>query len=106
MTTGAPAARTSATGKPEGSLWLHDLDGTPVRPITLAQAQTLVGYGAAYPICVRGTWREIRLTTAMPPNSLRTFFGRSTAIGSPVSTFHHNTRACKVWRGGTVLEGS
>jgi hypothetical protein len=74
------------------------MDGQALRPVTLAQAEILVSEGAAYPIVTAAGWKEIRLKVALPPNSLRTFRGRNTAPGSPVSNYRHNLPACRTWK--------
>jgi hypothetical protein len=73
------------------------MDGRALRPVTSSQAELLVSSGAAYPIVGAAGWREVRLKIALPPNSLRTFFGRATAPGSQVSNYEHNHRACRTW---------
>ena len=74
------------------------MDGRALRPVSIAQAELLVSEGAAYPIVTAAGWKEVRLKTVLPPNSLRTFKGRDTALGSPVSTYQHNHPACRTWK--------
>jgi hypothetical protein len=83
----------------KAELWVRDMDGRALRPVSIVQAEMLVTEGAAYPIIEpSGTWKEVRLKTVLPPNSLRTFKGRATAHGSPVATFQHNHPACRTWK--------
>jgi hypothetical protein len=82
-------------------LWIHDMDGRPIRPATLAQAELLVAEGAAYPVVTAAGWKQVRLKGILPSlraNSLRTVKGSDTAPGSSVSTYEHNYSACRTWK--------
>ena len=77
------------------------MDGRPLRPVTIAQAELLVSQGVAYPIVTAAGWKEVRfkgILSASRANSLRTFKGSDTAPGSAVSTYQHNYSACHIWK--------
>jgi hypothetical protein len=94
---GAPIAAGVAHRHHGAELWVHDMDGRPLRPVTLAQAELLVSEGAAYPIVAAAGWKQVRLKAVMPPNSLQTFYGRQPRRGGTVSKYHHNSAACRTW---------
>jgi hypothetical protein len=81
-------------------LWLLDMDGRGLRPVTMDQASRLVAEGAAYPrIGQNGVWREVRLKVALPPHSRRTFIEHpSAASGNHGAHYEHNHRACNLWK--------
>src|ERR1019366_4548432 len=91
----------------KAELWLRDMDGRGLRPVSITQAEVLVSEGAAYPIVTAGIWKEVRLKVAFPPNSLHPFRGRvmhkgrtkhADSPGSPIAQYQHNLAACRTWK--------
>jgi hypothetical protein len=82
----------------KAELWLHDADGRPLRPVTIAQAEALGSAGAAFPIVAFGKWKKVQLKAALLHLSVRTFTGRTAAaLANPRARYDHDQRVCQDW---------